>query len=110
MLGEGEGRLHQRPDLIGEETGVLVESGELLPIAFDQFRFVVPGVDVARAAIHEQPDHGFRLGREMSGFGREGVEPLARAQAERIEEAGQADEAQSAAGFAPEFTTGGEHR
>jgi hypothetical protein len=32
MLGEPEGRLHDRPHLVGEKAGVLIEVGEGLAV------------------------------------------------------------------------------
>ena len=49
VLGELERRLHQRPDLVGEEAGVLVEALEFLAVALGEFRLVVPGIDLAAA-------------------------------------------------------------
>jgi hypothetical protein len=74
MLLELERRLHQRPDLIGKEAGVLVEALEFLPVAFGERGLVIPCVHVARAAVDEQPDHGLRLGRKMANSRRQRIE------------------------------------
>ena len=59
------GELHQRPDRRGEEAGVLVEARQFLAVALGQFRLVVPGIHLALAAVHEQPDHALGLGGKM---------------------------------------------
>ena len=100
--GPREGRLHQGPHGIGEEPGLGVEAGERLAIAPLQLGLVVPGVDLAGAAVHEQPDHGLgggaevgrpggqrvrdRAGRGEAGAGEQGVE---RQQAEAATRAGE---------------------
>ncbi len=66
VLGQLERRLHQRADLVGEEAGVLVEALEFLPVALVEFGLVVPGIDVGRPAVHEQPDDRLGLGRRSA--------------------------------------------
>ena len=66
VLGELERRLHHRADLLREEAGVLVEALQLLAVALLQLRLVVPGIDLARPAVHEQPDDALRLGGKMA--------------------------------------------
>src|SRR3954453_10130105 len=67
MLAKFEGRLHQWPDLIREEAGVLVETGQLLAISLGELRLIVPGVDLAGTTIHEQPNYSLGLRRKMCG-------------------------------------------
>src|ERR1700722_2358242 len=100
----GEGRLHQRPDLIDEEAGLVVEALEFLPVALRQLRLVVPGIDLAGTAVHEQPDDRLRLGGEVRLLRRQRMEDmiLGGEQALLIEEAGQSERAEAAAGAAQE--------
>ncbi len=83
-LLELEGRPHQRAHLLGEEARVLVEAFQLLAIALGQFGFVVPGVDLALTAVHEQPDDAFGLGRKVRGFGRHGIDRQRRGSVGRV--------------------------
>ena len=49
---------------------------ELLAVALLQLGLVVPGVDLARPAVHEQPDDALGLGREVrSTAGPAGLRP-----------------------------------
>ena len=59
VLFPGERRLHERPNLVGEEAGVLVEALQLRAVQLCERRFIVPGVHVAGAAVDEQPDDAF---------------------------------------------------
>ena len=68
-------RPHDRSDVLGEKAGVLVEPLQLLPIALGQAGLVVPGVDLAGATIHEQPDDRLRRGGKMSRPRRQRVDP-----------------------------------
>src|SRR5262245_9374207 len=91
---KAEGRLHQRPDLLGEETGVLVEAFQLLTIAAGELRLVVPRIDVAGTAVHEQPDNRLRLRDEVRRFrgervGRSGNRGRAAKESLLIEQAGE---------------------
>ena len=65
VAGEFEGRLHQGTDLGREKTGVLVEAGQLLAVVPVQRGLVVPGIHLARAAVHEEPDDRLRPRREV---------------------------------------------
>ena len=58
-LSEGEGRLHQRPNLLGEKARVFVESLEFFAVPFCQCGFVIPCIHLALATVHEQPDDRF---------------------------------------------------
>lgn len=49
------------------------------PVHPDHVRFVVEGIDVARAAVHEEEDNAFGLGCEMGRAGRKWVAGRARA-------------------------------
>ena len=69
-----ERRLHDGPDLVGEEAGVFVKTFQLLAVTFFELRLVVPSVHLARAAVEEQPDDGFGLGGEVAGFRSQGIE------------------------------------
>ena len=69
-----ERRLHDRADLLLEKAGVFVETGQLLSVTFFQLRLVLPRIDVARAAVHEQPNHAFDFGRKMASLWRERIE------------------------------------
>src|SRR5579885_3186167 len=73
VLPEAKRRLHHRPDLIGEEAGVLVEAGERLPVALFELRLVVPRIDLACPAVQEEPNDGLGLGGEMPLVWREGI-------------------------------------
>ena len=106
-------RLHERADLVGEEAGVLVEALQLLAVVFRQFRLVVPGVDLAGPAVHEQPDDRFRLRGEMRRPGGERIEAALRGflggeEAFALQEAGQGEGAATAAGSGQEGTAGAE--
>src|SRR5262245_29665818 len=59
------GRFHDGPELIAEETGVAIEASQLLPVAALQCLLVIPGVHLARAAVHEEPYDGAHARREM---------------------------------------------
>lgn len=69
-----ERRLHQGADFPRKETCELIETLEFLPIVLFKGGLVIPGVNLALAAIHEQPDHRLGLGREVSLPGSEGVQ------------------------------------
>src|SRR4051812_44326194 len=47
---------HDRPDGTVEEPGILVETGEFLAVALFEFGLIVPGIDLAWAAVREDPD------------------------------------------------------
>jgi len=63
---ELEGGLHDGADLIGKESGLAVEAFELLAIVLFEHGLVIEGVHLALAAVHEEPDDGFCLGRKMA--------------------------------------------
>ena len=62
------------PTSFDEEAGVLVEAGQILAVVFLERGLVIPGVHLALAAVHEQPDHRFRLRRKMRRFRRERID------------------------------------
>src|SRR5262249_25920702 len=62
VLPKAKRRTHDRSDLIAEEAGVLIEADKLLAVAALEFGFVIPGVDVARSAVDEEPDDALGLG------------------------------------------------
>src|SRR5262249_12646359 len=66
-------RSHQRADFFGEKSGVVVESLESLAVAFLKLRLIVPSVDLAGAAVEEDPDHGFGFRGKMPGMRSQGV-------------------------------------
>ena len=66
--------MHQRADLFGKESGELVEALEFLAVALGEFRLEVPGVDVAGAAVDEEPDHPLDLRIEMGRARLHGIE------------------------------------
>ena len=49
----------------GKKAGLGIEAFQRLAVAFFQLGLVVPGVDLALAAVHEQPDDALGLGRKM---------------------------------------------
>src|SRR5260221_9778856 len=57
---------HQPANLIGKKARLVVKTFELLAVAPRQLRFVIPGIDLALSAIHEEPDDGLRLGRKVA--------------------------------------------
>src|SRR5262249_39096116 len=65
VLLELERRTHERADLVGKEAGCLVKACQFFSVALGKLRLVIPGVDVTRAAVHEQPDDRLRLDRKM---------------------------------------------
>jgi hypothetical protein len=60
----------------GKKPVLVSKPGELGAVAHRQFGLVVPGVDLAGAAVHEQPDDGLGAGGEV---GRRGASGLGRA-------------------------------
>jgi hypothetical protein len=75
-------------------------------VAADEFRLVVPGVDLARSAVHEQPDDGFGAAAEGGRFGVErvgGAEGGRHEQAGVVQQAGEAEQAGALAGAAQPF-------
>src|SRR5882672_8489996 len=73
MLTELKRRLHERADFRGEKAGLLVKTFELLAVEFFEARLVVPRINLAWAAVHEQPDDGFGPGRKMGWPRRERI-------------------------------------
>jgi hypothetical protein len=57
-----EGGPHEWSDGAWEKPGFWVESIEGLSVPFDEFGFVVPRIDLALAAVHEEPDDGAGFG------------------------------------------------
>ena len=64
---ESEGRLHQRPHLVGEEPRLVIKPVQFLPVVLLQRRLVIPRTDLALPAVHKQPDDAIRLRRQMPG-------------------------------------------
>ena len=81
-------------DLIDEEAGGLVEALEFLAVLLFEFGLVVPRIDVTRSAVHEQPDDGLRLAREVRLLRRQRVFGLLFG----AQEIGQREQTESAAG------------
>ena len=48
------------PTALGEKAGFLVEAFELLAVALGELGLIIPGIDLARPAIHEEPDDRLR--------------------------------------------------
>src|SRR5438477_10932490 len=78
MLGPCEWRFHQRTDRILEKARLVVEALELLTIHSGQLRFVVEGIHLARAAVHEEPNDRFGARFETRRFRRERIGGRAR--------------------------------
>ena len=91
--------------LIGEEARLLVETFQFLAVAFGQSRFVVPGIDLARASIDEQPDDRLGFAIEMSHLGSEGI--IGGEQAFLCQETGEAQASKAGSGCFQPVTTGG---
>src|SRR5437762_10811259 len=66
VASELEGRAHHWPDLLFKKAGVLVETHQFLPVSFFQLWLVLPRIDVAWPAVHEQPNHALGFGRKMA--------------------------------------------
>jgi hypothetical protein len=73
MLRETEWRLHDRTDLVRKKPGGFVEALQLLTISFGQLGLKVPGIDMAGAAIHEEPDDILGPGGKMGRPGGHGI-------------------------------------
>ena len=69
MLRPIEWGFHERSDGVRKESRLRIEPRQWLAITFLQFRFVVPSVHMAGAAISENPNDGFSLGGPWRGFG-----------------------------------------
>ncbi len=65
MLTPLEGGSHERADGSGEEPCFRIEAFERLAVAFGEFGLVIPRVDLALSAVHEQPDDGACFGFVM---------------------------------------------
>jgi hypothetical protein len=68
VLPPAEGGLHEWSHLLIEKSGIRIETGEFLPIAFFEFRLVIPGIDVGRPAVHEEPNDSLSFRGEMGLF------------------------------------------
>src|SRR6266545_1146352 len=104
---KAEGRFHQRADLIDEEAGGAVEAGQFLAVAPFEFGLVVPGIDVAWAAVDEQPDDGAGLAGEVARARRERVQValvggIGGEQTLTVEQTGEGERAEAHAGAAKE--------
>src|SRR5262245_29904715 len=73
VTGEFERRLHYRANLCGEKARVLVKALELLAISLIQFWLVLPRIDMAGPAVHEEPDNALHFGQKMALFRRQRV-------------------------------------
>ena len=85
VLLELERRLHQRTDGVGKEAGETVEACEFLAVTLFQFGLVVPRVNVAGAAVDEQPYNSLCFGLEVRQFGRQRIDLGHRRRAGRAE-------------------------
>ena len=65
LLRKCERRFHQRADGVGEKSRLRVEARERLAVALREFGFVVPRIDLARAAVGENPNHRLRTRRKV---------------------------------------------
>ncbi len=65
VLAPFERGSHERADGSWEEACLRVEAFECLAVALGEFGLVIPGVDLALSAVHEQPDDGARFGFVM---------------------------------------------
>src|SRR5436309_4845729 len=72
-LLERMGRSQQSPRMAHLEQGIVIQVWHGLARSLDQLRLWVPGVHLARAAVHEKEDDRFRLTRVMRSFRRERV-------------------------------------
>src|SRR5262249_36784363 len=71
---ELKGRPHDGSDLVGEESGVLVEMGQFLVVPLFERGLVLPGIDVALSAVHEEPNHRSRPRGIMRRLRRHGMQ------------------------------------
>src|SRR5262249_38046314 len=97
-FGRQQGRERRSPH---RRDRPLERRGQRGPIELRQLRFWIEEVDVARATVHEQPNHGLRLAGEMSGSN--GVHCQGVALKERV----QREQAEATAGASKEFAAGG---
>ncbi len=74
MAFEFKRALHESADGAAEEAGELIEVFQRLAVEFLQGGLIVPGIDLAGAAVDEQPDHRFGGGLEVRRPGRKGIE------------------------------------
>ena len=97
----------KRPDLVLEESGRVlerrVELAHRLAVPALEGRLVLPGVDLAGTAVGEDPDDAFGPGREVRRprghrVERDSAAVLRRRAGPRLEQAGQPDQPESAAG------------
>ena len=101
---ESERRLHQRPDLVLEEAGRVferrVELADRLTVPTIEGRLVLPGIDLARPAVDEDPDHALRPSREVRRTRGHGVLRRHRRAQESVplEQAGQTDQPETRPG------------
>ena len=70
VLPEFKGGLHQWPYRIFKKPGGGVETLQFLTIAFRELGLVIPGIDMGRAAVDEEPDNMlcFPLEVRLSGL------------------------------------------
>ncbi len=67
-------RFHQPTDFTRKKSCFRIKTFQRFTVPFFQFRFVVPGVDLAWAAVHEQPDDALGFGSEMGRPRRQRIE------------------------------------
>jgi hypothetical protein len=105
VLLEFEGRLHERSHRILKKARGGIETLKLLPIALGKFRLVIPGVDVGRATVDEEPDYMLGLAIEVWLAGLQGIIPqFDRRVAVLVQEGREGKGTQSTASLAQEFT------
>ena len=66
--GEFEWGFHDPADGVGEKSGELVEALEFFAVVFGEGGLVVKGIDLAGAAVDEDPNDAFGFGREVGAF------------------------------------------
>ena len=62
-------RIHDQSDLSGKETGVLIETHQCFSVLPLQLGLIVPRINLAGHAVHQQPDHRGGMRGEMGRVG-----------------------------------------
>ena len=65
---------HDPSDGVGEETGFLIKTFQLLAVVLFQGGLVVPGIELGRASVHVEVNDGFGLPFEMGQVGQARVD------------------------------------